>query len=303
MQRRNLLRSIGALGTSLTLSDVSVASAKGVEEHRTLDVDVRSILRSDQVQSLLEALGHPAPGRASLAGDRDDSHVTIDSAGIRTEVVTATDGPEVTVTTIPTNLGDATAVAADGKLASVTNFEFADDLGANEKRRLDVAADVGWPDGASAMLVGTATDAYFMRETTATEDRRLADATGSAVGRAAAVVGDDWSGYSVYPDVDGAAALDGDGFKVSTSFEVTGRVEAATPGSSDLTAQGCDLKLVECLSVMIPLPTPCIACGVACTGGQTIPAVGQAACVVCLLATCGAVVAVYGACAGVQDCV
>lgn len=300
MRRRTLLKNIGASGATLALSGVSVTTAEGVEEHAELNIDITSILRSEQVKSILQTLGHPTPEAAHVLDSSQNSPVELQLDNIETEVVTADAGSDVTITTIPTNIGVFTAVTADSDLARVVNFEFNDDLTSREKQRIHAGSEIGWPDGTTALLVGSSSGAYFMREATDREVRRLADVVDPAVGRVSAVEADTWSGYSVQPEADAKQR----GFKVSTSFEVIGRTASMTSEpSGEVVAQDCDLEIVNCLSLLFPLPTPCIGCAAACSGGQAVPAIGQAACLVCLLGTCGSFVLAYSACAGVQDCV
>ena len=62
-RRKFLKRTAATAGIALT--GVSTVSAKGREEHQELDVDIEYVLKSDQVQLILDELGHPTPQRVN----------------------------------------------------------------------------------------------------------------------------------------------------------------------------------------------------------------------------------------------
>jgi hypothetical protein len=312
MNRRNILKNIG----SGIVGSAAITTVTGEKQHDRSEVPLGDIIRSEQFQALIAEL-NPA---GKTVGD---SEAKLRSLGVRpsdvvSEVVTLDNETAVRRTTIPSRFGEFTAVSIGEHILDTVLLELEDDIPRGHRKRIDGIEAVGWASEAEAYLLGSTDGVTFLREVSDSERRSIEQAIDGRVSQATAFAGPDRAGYSV--EATGASGASDDidssveatesrenadeiGYALDREYELIETFDPSDTPDGQLVAQGCDLRITYCLSVLFPLPSPCIGCALVCSGGQAVPAVGQAACLTCLLATCGAVVLLYGACAGVQDCV
>lgn len=298
--RRNVLRTVGAAG--LSLAGVSTASAKGVSEHNQVGVSLTKLVAAEEIQTLLKSLGHPQPKAVHDSEFEKKGPVKLSLDSAETEVVEA-NGEEqiastkITRTTIPSNAGELVVVKINNDVISPVFFKFHSSINHDLKKRLDLAGKIGWPTGVEAALVGTETQAVFRRETATAEQKKISRETGTDPNLVGAFAQRGQSGYSA---VETSSTEDSIRYVLDPNFEIQKKADFHINEGGVTTQQNCDIG--ECLSVILfPLPAPCGGCGYICL--TPIPGVSQAACLVCLLATCGAYVLTFAACVGVQDCV
>lgn len=284
--RRSVLSLIGATGAGL--AGITTTAAETPSQHEAANISIETLLSSQQAEQILSAL-HPSPEQQAEPNPKGPVKVYPKRA--ESEIVKTPEETQVVSTSIPSNLGQFTFLSVDGDLSDAVIFRFAD-LSEGKRKWIDTGT-VGWPDGPDASLIGTSDEAVFTRQLTESENSQVLSAVDGSDGRGAAFVNSRREGYSYVTEGTQTRYI------FDPEFSVV-ETESFSPESS--IQASCRNRIINCTaSLLFPLPTGCALCGYACVA--PVPGVGQAACIVCLLATCGAVILAISACSRIWQCV
>lgn len=284
--RRSVLGLLGATGAGL--AGITTTAAATPDQHEDAGVSVETLLRSQQADHILSAL-HPSPEQQ--ADPDPQGPVKVYPKRAESEIVTTAEETRVVSTSVPSNLGQFTFLSVDGELSDAVVFQF-NDISEGKQEWVNTGT-IGWPDGPEASLIGTPDEAVFTRQLTESENAQVLAAVDGHEGRGSAFVNSRREGYSFVTEGTQTRYI------LDPEFSVV-ETESFSPEIS--IQASCSSRIINCTaSLLFPLPTGCALCGYACVA--PVPGVGQAACIVCLLATCGAVILAISACSKIWQCV